>query len=83
MCELEYHYCEGCKILTDALRDMELQCREAEDERTQQASAHSRKSGSQLDYDEETFLTKLAKLERRRDFALEVLLRHQSLEHRS
>lgn len=74
-------YCEDCRILTEALRDMEQQCREAEDERFQEPFRC--RSGEYLGCEENRYLTKLYRLQRRRDCALEVLLKHQSLEHGS
>ena len=74
-------YCEDCRVLTDALRDMEQQCRDTEDERISTASVLSRDGGERFIRDEEDYLAKLWKLQRRRDSALEVLLAHQRLEH--
>ena len=74
-------YCEGCLVLTEALRDMEQQCREAEDESIHGSPISTTCGLEILTRNEEAYLAKLYKLQRRRDFALEVLLKHQSLEH--
>jgi len=81
-CESRWRYCEDCRILTDALRDMEQQCREAEDKRFRESDFLRRATSSRSLDDEQAYLTNLAKLQRRRDSALEVLLKHQSLEHK-
>jgi len=73
-------YCEDCLVLTDALRDMEQQCREAEDERYRDLPNLKRDIDA-LIREEDAYLAKLCKLQRRRDCALEVLLKHQGLEH--
>ena len=78
--EMEF-YCEDCRILIDALRDMEDQCREAEDQRLSTASIPSISAMHQTVEDEMLYLGRLEKLQRRRDCALEVLLKHQRLEH--
>lgn len=74
-------YCEDCRILTDALRDMEEQRREIEDERISTSSLLNRGGTELFIRDEEDYLGKLWKLQRRRDSVLEVLLKHQRLEH--
>jgi len=71
--DLDRH-CGDCDVLTDALRNFEQQRRQAEDERWRQPD------GS--DEGDEAYLAKLKALEHLRDCALEVLLKHQSLEHR-
>jgi hypothetical protein len=76
-------HCMDCDVLTDALRDMEQQCREAEDDRCRGASLFSNKSFDQLMREEDAYQARLSKLQHRRDCALEVLMKHQSLEHRS
>lgn len=75
------HYCEDCRVLTDALRDMEQQCREAEDA-SYRGLPSSRPDINALTREEYAYLAKLNKLQRRRDCALKVLLKHQSLEHK-
>ena len=74
-------HCTDCDILIDALRDMEQQCREAEDERFRDLSVFSTKSFDRLNFEEDEYQEKLNRLQHRRDCALEVLLKHQSLEH--
>ena len=74
--------CPECDILLEALRDAEAQCREIEDQRTSEAKLPSHKSYEQRLCDEEKYQAKIKMIERRRDCALEVLLKHQSLEHR-
>jgi hypothetical protein len=73
-------YCGDCRVLTEALRDMEQQCREAEDDHYRDFPI-SRCDIDALDRVENAYLAKLSKLQRRRDCALEVLLKHQGLEH--
>lgn len=80
--ETRFRYCEDCLVLMDALRDMEQQCREAEDEGLHKSSSSYRRENRTLDNQEEFYLAKLGKLQRRRDAALEVLLKHQSIEHK-
>ena len=74
-------YCEDCRVLTEALRDLEQQYREVEDERLHSVSVLSRGGTDRIIRDECAYLLKLGKLQRRRNFALEVLLKHQRLEH--
>ena len=71
--------CDDCNVLVEALRDAEKQCREAEDERLQHA--RTTKSFEAILTEEQQFLAKIKKLEHRRDCALEVLAKHQRLEH--
>jgi hypothetical protein len=80
--EARPRYCEDCRVLTEALRDMEQQCRETEDGRYRGLSLPSSSSVDVLTREEDAYLARLSKLQRRRDCALEVLLKHQSLEHR-
>jgi hypothetical protein len=79
--EARSRYCEDCRVLTDALRDMEQQCREAEDGRYQGLCLSSGTGVDRLIREEDAYLARLSKLQRRRDCALEVLLKHQILEH--
>ena len=78
--ETRRRYCEDCRILTEALQEMEQQCREAEDEGLPVNSPCSSGHVEALTSPEEAYLAKLRKLQRRRDCALEVLLKHQGLE---
>jgi len=79
--EARPRYCEDCRVLTEALRDMEQQCREAEDGSYREFPS-SRGGIDALTRAEDAYLARLNKLQRRRDCALEVLLKHQILEHR-
>lgn len=79
--ETASRYCEDCRVLTDALRDMEQQRREAEDQHYRNSPLSLGGIGP-LSCEEDAHQAKLNKLLRRRDCALEVLLKHQSLEHR-
>jgi hypothetical protein len=77
--------CGDCETLTEALRDAEQQCREAEDEPARVAmgqplSQVTEPSKEPVD-EEREYLMKIGKLEHRRNCALEVLLKHQRLEH--
>jgi hypothetical protein len=67
-CHISAYGCRQCEYLMEALREFEAQCREAED-------------NCDLQTGEEAYLARLRKLEHRRDCALEVLLRHQAIEH--
>jgi hypothetical protein len=69
--------CGDCQVLMEALRDAEQQCREAEDAK----SIFSIKISEHLLDDEREYFAKIAKLEQRRNCALEVLLKHQRQEH--
>ncbi len=77
--EARPRYCEDCRVLTEALRDMEQQCREAEDEAYRDFT--NSRDVDEMTREEDAYLAKLSKLQRRRDCALEVLLKHQGLEH--
>ena len=79
--ETPRRYCEDCRVLTEALQDMEQQCREAENEGLKENLLYSSSSIDALTNREDEYLAKLNKLQRRRDCALEVLLKHQGLEH--
>jgi hypothetical protein len=73
--------CGDCDVLMEALRDAERQCREAENESARRSLSFTR-SLNDLAYDEDKeYISRLKRLERRRDCALEVLLKHQQLEH--
>jgi len=60
--------CDQCEYLIDALREFEAQCREVEDKGCREIT-------------EATYFAKLRKFEHLRDCALDVLLKHQKLEH--
>jgi hypothetical protein len=66
-------YCEDCRVLTEALRDMEQQCRELEDERFRVSAFRTDLGPDALYREEDEYLANLSKLQRRRDCALEVL----------
>lgn len=72
--------CESCSVLVDALREAERQCREAEDERAVILTTSNGSLHAGFEHENE-FLARIRKLERRRDCALEVLLKHQRFEH--
>ena len=74
-------HCSECEMLTEALRDLEQQCREAEDQRLREGVLDSSKSYSNVLREEEMYVARIQKLELRRNYALEVLLKHQQLEH--
>jgi hypothetical protein len=74
-------HCSECEVLTEALRDLEQQCREAEDQRLRVGVFDSSTSYGNLLREEEAYFARIQKLELRRDYALEVLLKHQQLEH--
>ena len=74
-------YCEECKWLMEAVRDFEQQRREVEDQRMRDAEASVGKTPEEVVRDEMLFLAKSRKLEYRRNAALDVLAKHQQLEH--
>ena len=74
--------CADCEILTEALRDIERERREAEDEENERLFSGSITAQQELLRDEKDYLTRMKKLEHRRDCALEVLFKHQQLEHK-
>lgn len=76
-----YDQCIDCDVLTEALRDAEEQRREAEDRRNLEVAVGASKNRNQLLCEENAYLARMKKLEHRRNCALEVLLKHQSLEH--
>jgi hypothetical protein len=70
---------EDCTWLMEALRDSESELREAE-----RCRAGAFLNDQMIDtawLDENAFLAKIAKLERRRNAMLDVLAKHQQLEH--
>ena len=73
--------CSDCEYLLEALLDMEQQCREAEDQRFRELEASVEENCEIRIQEEDQFEVRMKKLERRRDFALEVLTKHQMLEH--
>ncbi len=76
----EDRYCEDCKWLTEAVRDLELQRREAVDQYSHDVVILTKFSGN-LERSEELYLSKMRTLDHRRDAALDVLAKHQQLEH--
>ncbi|PYX94630.1 MAG: hypothetical protein DMG71_11935 [Acidobacteria bacterium] len=79
--EAEIRHCFDCDTLTEALRDLEQQCREAEDKRRCEAVLSLINDYDEMIRDEERYLARIRKLEHRRNCALELLLKHQRLEH--
>ena len=77
----EVGYCEECKWLMDAVRDYEQQCREAENQRANDTNLFDQVVTERIVGNETLFLAKIRRLERRRDAALDVLAKHQQLEH--
>jgi len=73
--------CASCETLTEALREAEQQCREIEDEWASIAATLAKGAIEQLLLSEREHSTRIATLERRRNCALEVLLKHQRLDH--
>lgn len=72
--------CANCETLTEALREAEQQCREAEDEWIGIAALYKGTIEECLSKEREHSM-RVLKLERRRNCALEVLLKHQRLDH--
>ena len=76
------YHCADCSWLMDALREVEKQYREADDELNRKVTL-APSPGSQESSDLARVLEeKILKLKCRRDCALDVLLKHQALEHR-
>jgi hypothetical protein len=73
-------YCEDCKWLTEAVRDLEQQRREAIDQRNREAALPFQ-SPDELVSGEKLFIVRMRALEHRRNAALDVLAKHQQLEH--
>ncbi len=81
-CDEETRRCEDCDVLLEALRDAEQQCREFEDAGARVAErSWAAGFSDELLQEENDRLARLRKLERRRDCALDVLLKHQRLDH--
>jgi len=66
-------FCSDCELLTEALRELEAERREAEDQLWTQRGQREQELG----------FAKIARLERRRNCALEMLFKHQRLEHQT
>ncbi|HEX5316207.1 MAG TPA: hypothetical protein VFX22_06100 [Candidatus Kapabacteria bacterium] len=79
--EFNIRHCIDCDVLTEALRDLEQQCREVEDSRNAETTSLSQKTFDEMLLREEQFVNRLKKLEYRRNCALEILIKHQRLEH--
>ena len=79
--ELNTRHCIDCDVLTETLRDLEEQCREVEDSRNAGAIFSPQKTFDEMLFREEQFVNRLKKLEYRRNCALEILIKHQRLEH--
>jgi hypothetical protein len=73
-------YCENCKWLLEAVRDLEQQRCEAIEKRSRKEGFVS-KFSDELVRREELFLSKMRTIERRRKAALDVLAKHQQLDH--
>jgi hypothetical protein len=73
--------CSECNYFLDALRDMEQQCREAENSRFRELQCRSEMTYDQLIHEEHVYQVRMQTLEQRRDYALELLMKHQRLEH--
>jgi hypothetical protein len=73
-------YCEDCKWLTEAVRDFEQQRREVMHQHSRGIGPFSKFSGD-LAGSEELFFSKMSTLDHRRNAALDVLAKHQQLEH--
>jgi hypothetical protein len=73
--------CSECNCFLEALRDMEQQCREAENARFRELEARSEMTCEQLIHEGHLYQIRMQTLERRRDYALELLAKHQRLEH--
>lgn len=73
--------CSECNYLLEALRDMEQQCREVETARFDELKYRSETSYDQLVGKEHVYQIRMKALEQRRDYALELLMKHQRLEH--
>ena len=74
-------HCEDCDVLTEALRDIEQQCREVENEGVRLSLESCRGMLEEVLRKENTRMARIRKLRRRRDAALDVLFMHQRLEH--
>jgi flagellar motility protein MotE (MotC chaperone) len=77
------HYdCRDCEWLMDALRDLEQQRREITDTHQKEIRDCESNSPGSLADREQRFSSRMKTLERRRNSTLDVLAKHQVLEHR-
>jgi hypothetical protein len=74
-------YCEDCRWLLEAVRDLEQQRCDAIEQRSQKLGFRSKLS-DEFVRREELFLSKMRALESRRNAALDVLAKHRQLDHR-
>ena len=73
--------CYDCDILVRALRDLEQQCRDVENEQLVNGLIPLSTGSEGWFEKDQQYLAQLREVEHRRNCALEALLRHQRLEH--
>ncbi|MFI5114019.1 MAG: hypothetical protein ACHP7J_02660 [Terriglobales bacterium] len=73
-------YCENCKWLLEAVRDLEQQRCDAIEQRSRRLGFLS-KFSDEFVRREELFLSKMRAIEQRRKAALDVLAKHRQLDH--
>ncbi len=73
--------CQDCAALLDELRNSEMECRKAEDERNREAVTQNQLGLRSRTVAERVFIDKLGELDSRRNYALDALLMHQRLCH--
>jgi hypothetical protein len=74
-------YCEDCKWLLEAVRDLEQQRCAAIEKRSRTVGLLS-KFSDEFVRREDLFLSKMRTIEHRRNAALDVLAKHRQLDHR-
>ena len=76
------HYdCKDCEWLMDAVRDLEEQRRETMEAHNREISLFGKMSPAEFAQCEKRFLSRMNTLELRRNSSLDVLAKHQALEH--
>src|SRR5262249_39101645 len=78
-----HRHCADCRMLIDAVRNLEQQCCDSEKEWACKTSKLSSTNQYELLLEQEKFVTKMKNLEYRRASACERLLKHRRLQHHS
>jgi hypothetical protein len=80
-CGEGFSYCGECEALTDALRDTERLCREAEDRKIRASVAYAGKDSTRLVRDDLEYSAEIRAREQDRNRALDALFSHQRRRH--
>jgi hypothetical protein len=73
--------CQYCAVFFEAFREAEHQRRDLEDEHLRHLALTANRDPRELRLEEEVYQRKVEKLERWRNAAFDVLVKHQQLEH--